>query len=123
MVRYIVVFLASCLVSTAYADDRVRVAAESGSGFTIANPNANIVDGLLIVSGAVCRRAFSAGVPRYVRVDRYTADGDFLSSHEGMIRGMPGYRGGCGFYVVSVPALGADETARVSAVRWRGARR
>lgn len=120
MFRYIVALFAICAASSAHADERVRVATESAAGFTMAAPEADVAGGRLVVSGSVCRRAFAGGAPRYVRVDRYAADGAFLSSHDSPIRGMPGYRGGCGFYAVSAPALGPDETVRVSAVRWRG---
>ena len=47
-------------------------------------------------------------------------DWDTYLEHHSLAPPMPGYRGGCGFYVVSAPALGPDETVRIAAVRWRG---
>lgn len=117
MFRCFIVFFALCVASAAHADDRVRVETASALGFTMGAPAAEAEGGQLVLSGSVCRRAFTAGAPRFVRVDRYAEDGALLSSHHAPIRGMPGYRGGCGFYVVSAPALGPDETVRVSAVR------
>jgi hypothetical protein len=52
-----------------------------------------------MVEGAVCRRAWAAtGRPRYVRIDQIAASGEIVASRLAPIRGMPGYRGGCGFY-------------------------
>lgn len=65
--------------------------------------------------GAVCRRGFAGGAPRQVRLERLSVEGDVIEARRVRIRGRPGYRGGCGFYSVTAPALAGGETLRLSA--------
>jgi len=70
--------------------------------------------GASLVEGAVCRPAWAAtGRPRYVRIDQIGADGDIVASNVAPIRGLPGYRGGCGFYSARTATI-AGATTRVT---------
>ncbi len=82
----------------AFANDALRVERAQGPGFTIRAPEIARAGETVSVRGAVCRRAFAAAQPRFVRVDFVTADGLVRDSTTARVRGVHGYRGGCGFY-------------------------
>lgn len=82
----------------AFAHDALRVERVQGPGFTIRAPEIAREGETVSVRGAVCRRAFAAAQPRFVRVDFVTADGAVRDSAIAAVRGVHGYRGGCGFY-------------------------
>lgn len=99
----------------AFAETRIETA--PGAGFTINPPTFENSAEQLTIRGSVCRRAFAAGRPRYVRIDRLSADGVMLDRRILPIRGMPGRRGGCGFYSYVGSPLSDGQTARVGALR------
>lgn len=71
------------------------------------------------VRGSVCRRAFATPPPRYVRMERLSADGALVDAQVARIRGMPGYRGGCGFFSFEASSLGPGDRVRLAASRGR----
>lgn len=64
--------------------------------------------------GAVCRRGFSAGRPRYVQVERISGE-IVVETSVARMRGSPGYRGGCGFFALTAPGLEPGQHYRISA--------
>ncbi len=71
------------------------------------------------VSGIVCRGGFTAGRPRFVRLDRLSDAGDVTDTRWGAMRATPGYRGGCGSYALTVEPAYLAGRVRLSAVRTR----
>ena len=63
--------------------------------------------------GSVCRRAYIGGATRYVRAEAVGTDGRVRALARRPIRGAPGYRGGCGYFALEVPVLGAGERLRL----------
>lgn len=86
------------VASPAFAENALRVERAHGPGFTIRAPEIAREGETVSVRGAVCRRAFAAAQPRFVRVDFVTVDGVVRDSATVAVRGVHGYRGGCGFY-------------------------
>lgn len=112
-----------CVLGAAWpasAQPRDRLEIEHGPGFTM---NARLVETPArgpFVQGSLCRRAFATPPPRYVRLQRFGADGAALDERIMRVRGMPGYRGGCGFFSFKAAPLGEGQRARLGALRWRG---
>ena len=98
----------------AWADPALRIETAQGAAFTMNTPVAEAIGDRVRVSGSVCRRAFAAGRPRYVRLEHRTAEGDVIAARSVRIRGLPGYRGGCGFYTLVEPTLPEGDFARLS---------
>lgn len=84
---------------------------------TIGEPSIENTARGISVRGAICRRAFASVRPRHVRLDRIAADGALLRSRTTPIRGLPGYRGGCGFYAFHDAPLRDGETLRIAVRR------
>lgn len=99
----------------AWAEPTLRIETSQGVGFTMNRPITEFVGDRIRVSGSVCRRAFAAGQPRYVRLERRSFNGAVIATRSARIRGLPGYRGGCGFYAFIEPILADREFARLSA--------
>lgn len=88
--------LAGLSAASAAAEPTIEL--RHGAAFTIAAPAVERRANAISLHGAACRRAFAQGPPAYIQLQRISGDGDVMSTHHARIRGMPGYRGGCGFY-------------------------
>ena len=105
MKRLCLVFMIAT-AAPAFAHDALRVERVQGPGFTIRTPEIARAGETVSVRGAVCRRAFAAAQPRFVRVDFVTAEGQVRNSALAPVRGVHGYRGGCGFYAAEGASTG-----------------
>lgn len=66
------------------------------------------------VRGVVCRDAFTSVRARYVRAERFDERGGLVETASAAIRGLPGYRGGCGVFAFESFPVGQDETVRLT---------
>jgi hypothetical protein len=71
------------------------------------------------MTGDVCRNGFTAGRPRFVRLDRIGAGGAILESRWAELSFSPGYRGGCGTYAIPSISLRSGERVRLNILRRR----
>lgn len=120
--RTLALLFYASIATPAWCEPAVRLETAPGGAFTMNTPVVEAHDGQLRISGSICRRAFAAGEPRYVRVERRSAAGELIATRSARIRGMPGYRGGCGFYALLEPALAHGEIARLSVRQGRSDR-
>lgn len=108
-----------CSSTPAWSRTALDVEVEVRPGVGIRSAIVRRVDEGVLVSGAVCREGFSAGRPRFVRLDRVSASGATLETTWAPLRASPGYRGGCTPYRVGSSALRQGERARLSVHRTR----
>ncbi len=88
-------------------------------GVTVREPRFEVTGGGTRVSGDVCRTGFTAGRPRFVRLDRIDASGVVIESRWAELSLAPGYRGGCGTYAITSLSLRNGERARLNILRHR----
>lgn len=86
----------------------------SGPGVSVSRPTVTSGESVLEVSGAVCRNAFSAARPRFVRLQALDEQGFVLETRWSQVRASPGYRGGCSFYTIAVASSGDNRSLRLS---------
>jgi len=119
--KRVILLLALAAASTASANDAMlRVERQIGAGFTIRAPHVAQAGDVVNVSGAVCRRAFAAAQPRAVEVEFVDLDGAVVDTQTANIRGVYGYRGGCGFYDVAGVNPGAGGAISINLARELG---
>ncbi len=105
-------FLACLALGWSVADASPAVEADLAPGVWIDHEIAAAEAGIS-VRGSVCRRAYIGGATRYVRAEAIGPNGQVRTLARRPIRGAPGYRGGCGYYALELPVLGADERLRL----------
>lgn len=110
--------LGMALLSAAPAQG-LELEVNSMPGVVVRAPQAAILDGRWQLSGLVCRVGFSAGRPRFLRLERVNASGAVIESQQRALLLAPGYRGGCASYSFGLAALAHGDSARLRVMRRR----
>lgn len=109
----------ACILGATTANAAPPFRAELAPGAAMSPPAVSLEGDRVSARGSVCRRAFSAGTPRFVRMDVLGSDGALVGSHTAPVRAMPGYRGGCGHFAISNAPLGVGARVRFTTLRRR----
>jgi len=119
--KRVCLLIALAAASTASANDAMlRIERQIGAGFTIRAPHVAQTGDVVNVSGTVCRRAFAAAQPRAVEVEFVDPSGAVVDTQTANIRGVYGYRGGCGFYDVAGANPGVGGAISINLARELG---